>query len=303
MARPTPSTRPSGAARGTSRFPYLLVLPAVLLFAGFVVAPGIYALVLSFQRRKINGGLLGGGTHTVWAGLANYRDVLGDAELWSGVLRMLTLGAITVPATVLFALLFAVLLDMERTRLKRVTRLTIFLPYAVPGVIASLMWGFLYLPATSPIGGDHVDFFGQVAVYLSVSNVAVWAAVGFNMIVIYTALRALPAELYESARLDGAGEWQIVRRIKVPMVMPAVVMCCLFTVLAALQVFNEPNTLKPLSNAVSSTWVPLMKIYDDAFGNSDIYSAAATSVVLTVGALAVSFVTARVIQSRVQEGK
>ncbi|CAG6396841.1 sugar ABC transporter permease [Streptomyces cocklensis] len=293
--------RTTTTGRRTGGFPYLLVLPAVLLFAAFVVAPGGYALLLSFQRRKVNGGLLGGGTHTVFAGLANYRDVLGDSDLWSGVLRMLALGAVTVPATVLFALLFAVLLDLERTRLKRFTRLTIFLPYAVPGVIASLMWGFLYLPATSPIGGDQVDFFGQVAVYFSVGNVAVWGAVGFNMIVIYTALRALPAELFESARLDGASERQIVLRIKVPMVMPAVVMCTLFTVLAALQVFNEPNTLKPLSNAVSSTWVPLMKIYDDAFGNSDIYSAAATSVVLTAAALTVSFVTARIVQSRVQQ--
>ena len=288
-------------ARRASRFPYLLVLPAVLLFAGFVVAPGGYALLLSFQRRKVNGGLLGGGTHTVFAGLANYRDVFGDSALWSGVLRMLALGAITVPATVLFALLFAVLLDLEGTRLRRVTRLTIFLPYAVPGVIASLMWGFLYLPATSPIGGDRVDFFGQVAVYFSVGNVVVWGAVGFNMIVIYTALRALPPELHESARLDGAGEWQIVLRIKVPLVMPAVVMCTLFSVLAALQVFNEPNTLKPLSNAVSSTWVPLMTIYDEAFGNSDIHSAAATSVVLAAAALAVSFATARLIQSRIQQ--
>jgi multiple sugar transport system permease protein len=292
-----PPTRSARRARG---FPYLLGLPAVLLFAAFVAAPGGYALLLSLQRRKVNGGLLGGGTHTVFAGLDNYRDVLGDSELWSGVLRMLALGAITVPATVLLALLFAVLLDLEGTRLRSATRLTIFLPYAVPGVIASLMWGFLYLPATSPIGGDHIDFFGQLAVYFSVGNVAVWGAVGFNMIVIYTALRALPAELYESARLDGASEWQIVLRVKVPLVMPAVVMCTLFTVLAALQVFNEPNTLKPLSNAVSSTWVPLMKIYDDAFGNSDIHSAAATSVVLTTAALAVSFATARLIQSRVQ---
>ncbi|MFI1098052.1 carbohydrate ABC transporter permease [Streptomyces sp. NPDC020917] len=288
-------------ARRTSRFPYLLVLPAVLLLAGCVAAPGVYALLLSFQRRKVNGGLLGGGTHTVFAGLANYRDVLGDSALWSGVLRMLALGAITVPGTVLLALLFAVLLDLEGTRLRRLTRLTIFLPYAVPGVIASLMWGFLYLPATSPIGGDRVDFFGRTAVYFSVGNVVVWGAVGFNMIVIYTALRALPPELHESARLDGASEWQIVVRVKVPLVMPAVVMCTLFSALAALQVFNEPNTLKPLSNAVSSTWVPLMAIYDEAFGNSDLHTAAATSVVLAVAALAVSFVTARLVQSRIQQ--
>jgi multiple sugar transport system permease protein len=276
-------------ARRTGGFPYLLVLPAVLLFAGFVVAPGGYALLLSFQRRKVNGGLLGGGTHTVFAGLANYRDVLGDSELWSGVVRMLLLGAITVPATVLLALLFAVLLDIEGTRLRRVTRLTIFLPYAVPGVIASLMWGFLYLPATSPIGGDRVDFFGQVAVYFSVGNVAVWGAVGFNMIVIYTALRAVPAEVYEAAKLDGATPLQIALRIKIPMVAPSLVLTFFFSIIATLQVFSEPTTLKPLTNSVSTTWSPLMKVYQDAFGNGDIHAAAAQATLIAVATLVLSF--------------
>jgi multiple sugar transport system permease protein len=78
-------------------------------------------------------------------------------------------------------------------------------------------------------------------------------------------------------------------------------MCALFTVLASAQLYNEPNTLKPLSNAISSTWVPLMKVYTDAFVNSDVYSAAATSVVLAVAALAVSFAAARVVQARVAQ--
>jgi multiple sugar transport system permease protein len=290
--------RPTTPARRTSRFPYLLVLPAVLLFTAFIVAPGAYALLLSFQRRKVNGGLLGGGTHTVWAGLANYRDVLGDSDLWSGVTRMLALGAITVPATVFLALLFAVLLDMERTRLKRITRLTIFLPYAVPGVIASLMWGFLYLPATSPIGGDHVDFFGQTLVFFSVANVAVWGAVGFNMIVIYTALRAIPSEIYESARLDGCSELQIALRIKIPMVTPALIMTGVFSTIATLQVFSEPTTLRPLTNSLTSTWTPLMKIYQEAFVRDDIYTAAASSVVLALATLVLSFGFLRLVQAR-----
>ncbi|MEV6930205.1 sugar ABC transporter permease [Dactylosporangium sp. NPDC051485] len=291
----TPPTR----RRRRSALPYFLVLPATLLFALFIVAPGAYAVLLSLQRRKVSGGLLGAGSEVVWAGLDNYRQVLADRELLSSVLRMLAVGAVTIPVTIGLALLFALLLDTARARFTRAARLLIFLPYAVPGVIASLLWGFMYLPATSPIGGDHVDYFGPTGVYGSVANIVVWGAVGFNTVVIYTALRALPPEIYEAARLDGSSELQIALRIKVPLVLPAITMCTLFTVLASAQLFNEPNTLKPLSNAISSTWVPLMKVYTDAFVTSDIYSAAATSVVLAVVALLVSFAAARVVQARI----
>ena len=208
---------------------------------------------------------------------------------------MVLVALLFIPSTVGFALLFALLLDVPRVKLARSSRLAIFLPYAVPGVIASLMWGFMYLPATSPIGGDHVDFFGATTVFFSVANVAVWGSVGFNMIVIFTALRALPSELYEAARIDGCSELRMALRIKVPLVLPAIAMCTLFTALASLQLFNEPNTLRPLSNAVSSTWVPLMKIYEDAFVNSDVNKAAATSVLFVIAALAVSFVASRTV--------
>lgn len=279
--------------------PYFLVAPAVVLFVAFVVAPAIYALVLSVQSRKVGGGLLGRGTTLVFSGLANYQAVLGDAELWRSALRMIAVAAIAIPGTVGLALVFALMLDVPRTRLKRFTRLAIFVPYAVPGVIATLMWGFLYLPATSPIGGSVIDYFSVNGVFFSVANIAVWGAAGFNMIVIFTALRALPPEIYEAAKLDGCSEFQMAWRIKVPLVRPAIVMCTLFSTLAALQLFNEPNTLRPLSNAISSTWVPLMKIYNDAFVDADLPRAAATSVVFTVIALGVSFVAARLIQRRV----
>jgi len=292
------TTSRRGRRAGHSRLPYLLVLPATLLLLLFVAAPGAYALLLSFQQRKVSGGLLGTESRTVFAGLANYSAVIHDAELWHSVLRMLLVGAITVPATVLLALLFALLLDTARARLTRFARLAIFLPYAVPGVIATLLWGFLYLPATSPIGGEHVDFFGSSMVYVSVANIAVWGAVGFNMVVMYTSLRALPPEIQEAARIDGASELQIALRVKVPLIRPAIAMCTLFTVLAALQLFNEPNTLQPLSNAISLTWVPLMKIYTEAFVDSDIHLAAATSIVFAAGILTVSTLVGRLAQAR-----
>lgn len=275
--------------------PYLLVAPAVLLFLLFVVAPGIYALVLSFQARKVSGGLLSAGSTVVFVGLDNYEGILADPELLGSIVRMLLVGVVTVTFTVGLALVFALLLDVPRTRLARFSRLAIFLPYAVPGVIATLLWGFLYLPATSPFGGD---FFGSVSVFFSVANVVVWGAVGFNMIVIFTALRSIPPEVHEAARVDGCTEMGMALRIKVPLVRPAIAMCALFSVLAALQLFNEPFTLRPLSNAISSEFTPLMKIYQDAFVDSDIYSAAATSVLFTLAALIVSFVAAKTVQRR-----
>jgi multiple sugar transport system permease protein len=218
---------------------------------------------------------------------------------------MLGYGVIVVPTMLGLALLFALLLDSRGARLRSFTRLGIFLPYAVPGVIASLLWGFLYLPGVSPIraafeavGLPAPDFLGSGTVLFSVANIGIWGGVGFNMIVLYTALRGLPAELDDAARVDGASELQIALRIKVPLIAPALVMTGIFSLIASLQVFSEPSTLQPLTDSISFTWVPLMTIYRDAFVNNDIYTAAAASVMLAVGTLVVSLGVLSFLQKR-----
>lgn len=194
------------------------------------------------------------------------------------------------------ALLFALMLDSEKVRLAPFTRLAIFLPYAIPGVVAALLWGFLYLPDVSPfyfvldkLGMPQPDLLDGGPLFLALSNIAVWGGTGFNMIVIYTSLQAIPAEVYEAARLDGATPTQIALRIKIPMVAPSLVLTFFFSIIATLQVFNEPTTLKPLTNSVSTTWSPLMKVYRDAFGEGDIYSAAAQAVIIAFATLLLSF--------------
>jgi multiple sugar transport system permease protein len=282
------STRSAGSGerrpkpRG-SLLPILLVAPAVILLLLFTIAPAVYAVILSFLQVKVGGGLLGaGGTVEVFAGFANYISTLADPEFWAGIGRMLIVAVIGVPLTIFFSALFALCLDAKRARLVGVTRLAIFLPYAVPGVVASLLWGFMYLPATSPIGGKVIDYFGTTGIFFSVANVAVWGVVGFNMVILYTAVRSLPKDLFEAAELDGASEYQIAVRIKLPLIAPAITMVALFSVIGALQLFNEPTTLKPLANAISSTWVPLMRVYTDAFVNNSIYEGAATSFILII---------------------
>jgi multiple sugar transport system permease protein len=288
------------------RVPYVFLAPAVIMFVLFLLVPIGYTVYLSLRRVHISGLGLGRGARAeAFAGLANYRAVMHDGEFWHGALRVLGYGAMLVPAMLLLALLFALLLDVPRVRLARFARIAIFLPYAVPAVIASLVWGFLYLPSVGPgqyllqkLGGSPVDLLSPTTIYFSLINIAIWGGVGFNMIVMYTALRAVPQEIYESARLDGASETQIALRIKVPMITPALIMTAVFSTIATLQVFSEPFALRPLTNSMSSTWTPLMKIYQDAFAHDDIYTAAAASVVLAAVTLVLSFGFLRLVQKR-----
>ncbi|MEU5095703.1 sugar ABC transporter permease [Streptomyces sp. NPDC020996] len=282
---------------GVKGAPYGFLLPATALFALFFALPIGYAVWLSFRKVHVSGlGLGAGARKEVWAGLENYTDALTDSELVDGALRVLGYGCVVVPVMLGLALLFALMLDSDRVRLAPVTRLAIFLPYAIPGVVAALLWGFLYLPDVSPfyyllakLGLPQPDLLDGGPLYLALSNIAVWGGTGFNMIVIYTSLRAIPAEVYEAARLDGATPLQIALRIKIPMVAPSLVLTFFFSIIATLQVFNEPTTLKPLTNSVSTTWSPLMKVYRDAFRTGDVYQAAAEAVIIALATLVLSF--------------
>ncbi|GGV58806.1 ABC transporter permease [Streptomyces griseoloalbus] len=285
-----------GSYRGR-KAPYLFLVPATVLFVLFFTLPIGYAVWLSFRKVEVSGlGLGSGARKEIWAGLENYSGALSDSELLNGALRVLGYGCIVVPVMLGLALLFALMLDSEQVRLAPFTRLAIFLPYAVPGVVAALLWGFLYLPDVSPfsfvldkLGLPQPDLLDGGPLYLALSNIAVWGGTGFNMIVIYTALRAIPAEVYEAAKLDGATPLQIALRIKIPMVAPSLVLTFFFSIIATLQVFNEPTTLKPLTNSVASTWSPLMKVYQDAFGKGDIHAAAAQATLIALATLVLSF--------------
>jgi multiple sugar transport system permease protein len=308
------SSGPSGPSRMNRRrrrgvagggiAPLLFLLPAAVLFVLFLLVPIGYAIVLSLHAQRVRGGAFGRRVE-VFVGLANYQSALADPELRHSLLRLVVYGLLVVPLMLGLALTFALMLDVPATRWRRFSRIAIFLPYAVPGVIATLLWGFLYLPGVSPIryAAEHLslpvpNFFGEHSIFGSVANVAIWGGVGFNMIVLYTSLRAIPADLYDAARVDGCSERQIALRIKIPLLTPAIVMTTIFSLIATLQVFNEPMTLRPLTNLIPSTWMPLMKVYRDAFIANDVYSAAATSVVLALATLVVSLGLLRLLQAR-----
>jgi multiple sugar transport system permease protein len=287
--------------------PWLFLAPAIVLFVIFFIIPMLYALYLSVVGLRVSGGAFGVRTQ-VFVGLDNYVSALTDPKLIESLGRLALFGVISVPLTLGGALVAALLLDVAGARFTRFSRTAIFLPYAVPGVIATLLWGFMYLPSTSPfsyvlrsLGLPSIDFLGASGIYGALANIAVWGGLGFNMIILYTALRSIPIEIYEAARLDGAGEWQIAWRIKIPLLAPALLLTLIFSLIGTLQAYSEPTTLKSLSNTIGTSFFPLMKVYRDAFALDDVSGAAAMSVVLAIGTLIVSALLLRVLQRRTFE--
>jgi len=303
-ANSAPRKRPRRLSPGA-----LFVVPAVAFFLAFLVIPIVYTIYLSSHGMQVLQGQAYGVKEQVFLGFENYLSALTDADLGSSLLRMLLYAIIMVPIMMFSAMLFALLLDSPKARLVGLSRTMIFLPYAIPGVIATLMWGFLYLKSTSPavwlagqVGIVLPDVLSGNIIYLSLANISIWSGVGFNMIIMYTSLRSVPKEIYDAARVDGCNEMQISVRIKIPYLMPAIALTGLFSIIGALQAYSEPVTLAALTPAIGSTFFPMMTVYSQAFESIDLNLAAATSIVLAVGTLLVSLLVLRVMQSRNSKG-
>ena len=299
---PSQTQRTSRTLRSEALAPYLFLSPFVALFTLFFIVPIIYALYQSLFRSERSG--LGLGAATVsFNGLGNYVDVFHDPNFYAGVGRVLLYGIVQVPVMLGLALLFALLLDSTVVRFKAVFRLAFFVPYAIPGIIAALLWGYLYDPSLSPIvkgfsslGLGSPDFLGPQTVLWAIANIATWTWTGYNMLIIFAALQAIPGEIYESARIDGCSGWRVAWHIKVPLVAPALVLTGIFSIIGTLQLFNEPQVLSAISNNINSSFTPNFYAYYTAFGNNNYYYAAALSVVLALVTFVFSFGFLRVTQ-------
>src|ERR1700729_952108 len=212
---PGPPSRP-GRGRRAGWAPVMFLGPFGVLFALFFLLPIGYAIYESFFKVHVSGlGLGPSSTTTVFAGLANYTHVFSDPSFLQGVGRVLLFGVVQIPVMLLFAPILALLLDSVAARFKRFFRLAFFLPYGIPGVIAAILWSFLYLPGLSPVvaalhgaGFGTVNFLGIHTVLWSIANIVTWEYTGYNMLIIYAGLQAIPADLYDAGRIDGASEWR-----------------------------------------------------------------------------------------------
>jgi multiple sugar transport system permease protein len=281
-----PSSRRGAAARGKKSLKpkivgWLFVAPFGIVFLVFLVAPLVYAFWLSLFSKGL-------ATGTTFTGLGNYAKAFTDPTFLSGALFVVVFSAVLIPLQMLVSLSAALVLDALTTKLSRFSRLMIFVPYAVPAVIGALMWGFLYSPGFGPLAQLFAVFHASAPNLLSsgnvfgaLLNVVTWQWAGYYMIIIYAALQGIDNSIYEAARIDGANQWQIALRVKVPMVGSAMVLILVFALIGTLQFFTEPQILSTSSNgAITPTFTPNMYAYNLAFANSQINYASAISFAL-----------------------
>ena len=264
-----------------ARVPIGLAIPFALVFLFFFVVPFFYSLYLSLFVQK--------GTTNHFVGLHNYLVAWQDTDFWLALLRVLWYGVLQVIVMLVIALGVALLLDSPYVKSKSLFRLIYFLPYAVPGVIAALMWGFLYSPQLNHLisvlsvfnGGHPVTILSSGNLLYAIVNMVVWETTGYNMTIYFASLTSVPLEVYEAARLDGASEWRIAMQIKVPLIRSTVIMTMVLSMIASLQLFNEPYVLSPI---VSVPWnyTPNMEIFNMAFTYGNFTYSATLSIILAL---------------------
>ncbi|ACU36509.1 binding-protein-dependent transport systems inner membrane component [Actinosynnema mirum DSM 43827] len=255
--------------------------PFLLVFALAFLAPIGYAIGLSLFREQA---FFGGST---FVGFDNYIQVLGDSKFWESFARVSVFLVVQVPIMLLLALVAALAIDSARLHAAGFFRIVIFLPYAVPAVVATLIWGYIYgdtfglaadingllgSKTLVPLSGDWVLF--------SIGNIVTWEFIGYNMLIFYSALKIIPKDLYEAAAIDGAGAFRTITSVKLPALRGSIVVATIFSIIGSFQLFNEPNILRPLTpNAISTYYTPNMYAYNLSF-NGQQYNYSATVAIL-----------------------
>lgn len=264
---------------------YLYLLPGTIGFLLIVLIPQIANFVLSFTAWK------GVGTPR-WIGTQNYERLLGDDQFWGSMIHtLLFIISMTVIPVILGLVLAALLFDYVRDqfgeRLSSLFRAAFYLPQILPVTTAGVLWGWILNPVgvanmiLRAIGLDPLaqNWVGDATYALpAVSLMIVWIQVGYCLVVFMAGLSRIDPSLYEAAQLDGAGWWQRLLSITVPMLAPEIFVVVLTTIIAALKVF-APVFVLTAGGPDNATLVPSYLTYYHFFTTQRVGYAAAIAVV------------------------
>jgi multiple sugar transport system permease protein len=286
---------PPGVVRGKAerqeRSALGFLAPFVVLYLLFIIGPALYGLVMSF----FNTSLVQPGLSS-FAGLSNYAEALTNADFWSSLWHTVWFTILTTPPLIVLGFVFALLADRV-ARGRWFFRLAFFAPYVLPSAVMALIWNWLYTPelglienALGRIGIAAPSWLGDpVWAMPSLAIATIWWTLGFNFVLYLAGLQDIPRELYEAAALDGAGPWQQIRRITIPLLGRTTTLVAVLQVIASLKVFDQMYIMTQGGPNFATRSI-LMYIYDETFTNFRVGYGAAVSMLFFLVVLAVSVV-------------
>jgi multiple sugar transport system permease protein len=274
-----------------------LVAPVHVLVLGIIVIPSIFVLWLSFQSSTF-------GQAASFVGLDNYARVLGDGYFWRSLLNTVAVVAAAVHLELLLGLGIA-LLFASGLPARRLLLVVVLAPYAISEVTAAAMWRFLFDPDVGPVTNALLDLglpsldwtFVPSHGLILVGLLTIWLHLPFTFVILYAARLAIPKDLYEAGRADGASPFQLFRNVTLPLLAPAILIAMLFRYIFAFRLFSE-IWLMTQGGPARTTEVVAVYLYLEAFRYNSFGTAAATAWIM----VAVSLLLATAYILRLRKG-
>ncbi len=225
---------------GLQIVPYLFLAPAFTVYAGFVIVPIVYSWFYSFYSWP------SAASQPVFAGFANFGQLLQDSVFWFALFHNMLLIVLSLLTQLPIALFLAILLHWP-TRGKTFFRTAFFAPMIMPTVAIAVLWSYIYLPGQGLLDQAIRWFIPNFAwgwlsapstALLSVFVTICWRYTGFHMVLFMAGLAAIPNELYEAARIDGAREAQVVRHVILPLLRPILAVSATLSIIGSLKYFD-----------------------------------------------------------------
>jgi cellobiose transport system permease protein len=243
--RPEPSAEPVRRPGGLRRFwpQYVAIAPFYVLFAVFGLFPILASIVLSFTSWDGIGEI-------TFVGLAQYQYLVADPRFWNAVLNTVIIWVISTVPMLFLALVLAFLLH-SNIRAKGWYRVAFFLPNVTSAVAMTIVFGSVFSDsfglvnaALRTVGADPVGWVSSYwGIKVTIAVMVIWRWTGYNAIIYLAGLQAIPTELYDAAKVDGANSWHIFSRITVPMLRPVILFTVITSTIGGLSLFTEPQIL------------------------------------------------------------
>ncbi|MFJ9746920.1 carbohydrate ABC transporter permease [Streptomyces chartreusis] len=278
--------------RGDGRLAAVFIAPALLGFAAFLLWPTLRGVYLSFTRFNLL-------TPPEWVGLDNYVRMVHDPIFWDSLLVTVEYVVINIGVQTMSALAIAVLL--QRLTQSAVLRGIVLTPYLMSNVVAGIVW--LWMLDTqlgigneliAGLGLDRIPFLADETWAIpTIALINVWRHVGYTALLLFAGLMAIPNDVYEAAKVDGASEWRMFWRITMPLLRPVLAVVLIMTVIGSFQVFDTV-AVTTAGGPANATNVLQYYIYGAAFGRFQFGYASAMSVALLVVLSAITVLQYRI---------
>ena len=275
----------SEGARAERRLAYMLCAPAVIIMVAVTAYPIGYAVWLSLQRYDLRFP-----DDQAFAGLTNYVVVLTSSYWWTafGVTLLITVVSVAIE----FVLGLALALVMHRTIMGRgLTRTVVLIPYGIVTVVAAFSWQFAWTPDTGYLAAmlppGSAPLTGQMSAIALIILAEVWKTTPFMALLLLAGLALVPDDLLKAAQVDGAGPWQRLTQIILPMMKPAILVALLFRTLDAFRIFDNIYILTGGSNGTGSV---SMLGYNNLFRAFNLGIGSAISVLIFISVAIIAFI-------------